>query len=508
MSNQKNYDSEFCGRVPLHQTNMIQPHGVLMIVRRDDLSIIQVSENVDTLTGTPAPEVVEKKLTDYLPPRQIAQIEERFKSKIEGKLPFTFSFTHNGNTKDYLALVQVQQDFFIVEIEKAEVNETDNSFIAVYQELKFVIAAIEAAATIEEAGNIAIAELKRISGFDRIMVYCFDADWNGTVIAEVKEEGMDSYMGLKFPASDIPKQARELYRKNAYRLIPNAEYKPVRLYPVLNPVTHAFTNLSDANLRSVAGVHVEYLRNMKVVASMSTRIKKDDALWGLIACHHRTPKYLSYQICALYELLSNIISAKITSLENHSVHSFKSSMHQLYSKMVEHIYKSNDLVQGLYEQKEQLLELLKADGIAVVMNKQVHTFGTTPDNAAVEDLVFWLQSNGVSKTYEETSLSTAYDNAESYTSVASGLLALPIQPDRGNFILAFRPEAVQKVSWSGNPNEAINFEPDGKKYHPRASFRLWQETVKNNAVPWKNEELEIAENFRNFVVGYTLNKLN
>src|SRR5439155_4932601 len=132
-----------------------------------------------------------------------------------------------------------------------------------------------------------------------VMIYQFDNNWNGTVIAEAMEAGMDSYLGLKFPASDIPKQAREMYRKNPYRFIPDVDYQPVRLYPVLNPVSGGFTDLTDSNLRSVAGVHLEYLRNMQVMASMSTRIVKEDQLWGLISCHHRTAKYLSYQMCSL-----------------------------------------------------------------------------------------------------------------------------------------------------------------------------------------------------------------
>jgi light-regulated signal transduction histidine kinase (bacteriophytochrome) len=213
----------------------------------------------------------------------------------------------------------------------------------VYQELKFVIAAIEATASIEDAARLAVNELKRISGFDKVMVYQFDADWNGTVIAEAMEPEMEPYFGLKFPASDIPKQAREMYRKNPYRFIPDVAYQPVRLYPVLNPVTGGFTDLTDSNLRSVAGVHLEYLRNMRVAASMSTRIVKDEQLWGLISCHHRTAKPLSYQMCSLFELLSTIISAKVTALEQRKEYLFKSEMHTLYSRLVERIYNSRRL---------------------------------------------------------------------------------------------------------------------------------------------------------------------
>jgi two-component system, chemotaxis family, sensor kinase Cph1 len=197
----------------------------------------------------------------------------------------------------------------------------------------------------------------------------------------------------------------------------------------------------------------------------------------------------------------------VASLEQQQVFFLKTHMHQLHSNVVKNIYKVNHLTEGLYQQQESLLQLLKADGIAVVYNKDVQTFGVTPDANEVEDLALWLQVNGIHKLYQNTSLSSVYDNAGNYAHKASGLLVLPIQADKGNYILAFRPEVLRQVSWGGNPNEAITFEPDGKAYHPRNSFKIWQETLKKNSLPWSSEEMEIAENFRNFVVEYTLNKM-
>ena len=504
MSQQRNRDAAFCGKVPLNQTNLIQPHGVLLIVAKEDLTVLQVSENISEISGKAASDLAGKTLDQLVPAAEAALLQERFSQPIEGKIPLTLSFEQDGVLKKFLSLVQAQEQYYMIEIEKEPTGATDDSFIAVYQELKYVIAAIEATETFEETAQLVVTELKRISGFDKIMVYQFDADWNGTVIAEAKEEGMDTYLGLKFPASDIPAQAREMYRKNPYRFIPDAGYQPVRLYPVLNPVTGGFTDLTDSNLRSVAGVHIEYLRNMGVTASMSTRIVKDGKLWGLISCHHRTAKNLSYQMCSLFELLSTIISAKVASVEQNREFRFKSQMHELYSKLVERIYASSTLADGL--QQHELLKLLNAGGVAVVLNKQIQLYGDTPASRQVEDLIFWLQARGVSKTYQAINLSAAYEGALEYATEASGLLALPVQPEKGSYVLAFRPEAVQNVAWGGNPEEAVTFEPDGKKYHPRHSFSVWKEQVQKVAVPWNPQELEIAEQFRNFIVEYTLNK--
>lgn len=501
---QKNYDSDFCGKVPLHQTNMIQPHGVLVIVQKSDLQILQVSENISSLMQQPATAVVQTTLYDHIPAAQLEQLQQRFQTRLYGKLPFIFSI--GPEKKPFAVVVQEAGDTLVLEIEVLTESPSVDSFMDVYQELKFVISAMEGAGTTEEASRIMIRELRRISGFDRIMIYQFDADWNGTVIAEVMDPDMEPYLGLKFPASDIPKQARDLYRTSPYRLIPNIRYEPVRLYPVLNPLTHAFTNLSNTNLRSVAAVHLEYLANMKVTASMSTRILKNGALWGLISCHHRAPKYLSHQMCAFFELLSDIFSAKITGIESHASFAFKSQMNELYSRLVENMYKSGPLLQAVSKHHKQLMELLKAEGIAVVKGKTIHHFGKTPTAAEIEDLVYWLRNDEVNRLHQFESLSHAFESAENYIAVASGLLVLPIHPDKETYLLAFRPEARQEVTWGGNPNEAILFEADGKKYHPRASFLQWQETVRGHARPWQKEELEIAENFRNFAVEYSLTR--
>jgi two-component system, chemotaxis family, sensor kinase Cph1 len=504
MSQIVNYEAEFCGKVPLNQTNMIQPHGVLLVVDQKDFRILQLSENAEDIFGLNFKEIVSKSLFNLMWEAQAKKFRERFEQKFHGKLPFTISFASG----DYLASVQSNDGSLLVEVEKEKRshNNTD-SFLDVYQELKYAMTVVEAARTTKKACEIAVNELKRISGFDKIMIYQFDREWNGDVIAEVKEEGMDAYLGLKFPASDIPKQARDLYQKTPYRLIPNVDYEPVKLYPVLNPLTNAFTDLSNSNLRSVAGVHLEYLRNMEVAASMSTRILVDDQLWGLIACHHRTPKYLSFEMCSVFELLSNVISAKISAVQKHDVLSYKTRMQNVYSEILEEVYKEENLPGSFIKRQDQLLKLLSADGIAFVTNDEVVTLGETPGDTEIAELILWLQPNINSGVYHQNSLSSVFEPAEKYAELASGILALPIQPEKGSYILAFRHEALQKVSWGGNPNEAIQFTADRKQYHPRNSFNQWQQTVKQTSIPWKPEEIEVAENFRNFVLEYTLNKI-
>lgn len=487
--------------MPLNQTNLIQPHGFLLVADKQNLKILQASENTLQYTGIAATDLLHQDLAQWMP-EGAGHLQEQVRNGVEGKIPYRFSFTPDHP----FGMVHVKDGYIVVEVE-AQQEGQDSSFMSKYQELKFSMSVLEAAATTVEACEIAARELKKISGFDKVMIYRFDEHWNGEVIAEEKEEGMESYMGLKFPASDIPKQARDLYRRSPWRLIPNISYEAVRLYPVINPLTNAFTDLSDSNLRSVAGVHLEYLRNMKVTASMSTRILRGDQLWGLIACHHRSPKYLSYEMCSVFELLSNVISSRIVSVGERDTFEFKSSRQKLHAQLVEDVYREDSLAGGLLNRESELLELLSAEGVALVIDRQVETFGRVPERGDIEDLVYWVQAKGPSGIYHEPGLSSVFEPASKYIGTASGILALPVQPEKGNYIFAFRTEEVRNVSWGGNPNEAIRFEADGRNYHPRNSFRLWQETVRGTSAPWTVEEIEMAEQFRNFVVEYTLNKI-
>lgn len=490
----RTYDSDFCGSLPLHIINLVQPYGVLVVLDKASLDIVQVSENVEALLLKEPAQVVNTSFGKYIAEAQFTDLKKRVDAGADPRLPFSFTI----NNKVHSALVHAKEQHILIEIDK-EPRSTQSSFFDVFQKLKHAIAQIENASTTAEVCNTAIAELKKISGFDKIMIYQFDADWNGLVIAEVAEPGMSKYLGLRFPASDIPKQARELYYKNPYRLIPSRDYKPVRLHPIINPITGAFIDLSDCNLRSVPAVHLEYLKNMEVMASMSTRIIRDEKLWGLISCHHREEKYLDQEICSLFELMSVIISAKITYIQHREEFSYKSRLKNMQSSLMQQVYQSNDLFEGLFNSKVSLLELLNAGGAALVNPKQIKIAGNAPSKDQIREMVYWLQNNAAQEVYHVSNLTDVYEPAHEFTNVASGVIVLPINAEKGEFIIGFRPELVQEVNWGGNPNEAINFEKDNVTYHPRNSFRLWQQVVKNTSLPWRPEEVVVAEDFKNFV---------
>lgn len=509
MSNQTNYDAGFCGTIPLHNTNAIQPHAVLLVVNAIDFRIIQISSNVCVWLGLTEGDLLDNPLDQILDIKSVEDIRHKLRhSFFRNVTPLHLTFVSNNFRKTYLARIHEKEHNVLIELEFInETTEVGNPFVNVYEQLQQFSIGINQSTNVSELAMRASTEIKRLSGFDKVMIYTFDEKWNGLVIGEASEEGMESYMGLKFPASDVPKQARDLYLRNPYRIIPDRRYKKVSLIPELNPSTNAPTDLTDVKSRSVVDVHLEYLANMNVEASMSTRIIHNESLWGLVACHHRKPKFLSFEECAVFELISNIISSKLSSLVNQYRANERIRLTSQLNEINSKIFLFDNLMGFFRKYGNEITKLLGGDGIAVCWNEEVVTSGVSPRVEQVKTLSAWLRSKDFKSVADINSLPEAFEPAKEYSDVASGLLVLPIQPYDGNFILAFKMEAVRTVSWGGNPENVLTFEKDTTQYHPRNSFEIWKETVRHTSNPWSEEELIAAERFRNAVVEIALKRL-
>ncbi|NDK55657.1 GAF domain-containing protein [Pontibacter fetidus] len=495
-----NYDSEMCGSIPLHLVNLVQPHGVLLVLDKKDLRVLQVSENISSFLPIAPDEILGKTLSDFLSEDKKGEILAKIKTQAsQDKIPFTLSFSTHGEQKVFTSVILPQEDYILVEMEES-VNAPAEYFIGLYQQIKYVTTLLKQAETIEELAQRFTEEFKKLTGFDKVMVYQFDPQWNGIVIGQAEEDDMDDYMGLRFPASDVPRQARDLYFRNPYRLIPTREYTPVKLVPVINPVTQRFTDLSESNLRSVANVHLEYLANMKITASMSLPIIIEDKLWGLISCHHKTAKYPGYELRSAMELLAGILSAQIEVKQRVEDMSLRVHLRSIHVKLMEQLYTSANFAEGILEGNTTIVDLLSLSGAVVAYEGNTWTIGTTPDKQEVKDLLSWLRRTKTSGVFATSSLPVDYPHSKDYKDVASGLIALPINAEQGDFILGFRPELIQTVNWGGNPNNAIQMEADGKSYHPRNSFEIYKETVKNTSATWLPEELAASDTLRNAIL--------
>lgn len=493
-----NYDSEFCGSLPIHLTNLIQPYGVLLVVDKDSMQIVQASENTESVFSRPAAEVVNKTLIDFISDKASTTLRERLGNDFNDKIPSVWEI----NGKEYVVLVHRSPRYLLVEIDIQPLKAGDQeAFINVYQEIKYAMTAIEGADTLEKACELAASELKRISGFDKVMIYQFDKEWNGYVIAEAGEKEMESYYRFTFPASDIPKQARQLYLKNPYRFIPDRDYQPVKLYPVINPITNSFIDLSDCNLRSVVAVHVEYLKNMNVAASLSTRILYQDRLWGLIACHHRTARHMSYQMCSVFEMLSGIISMKVASLQKQEGSRVSNFISATWARIVESIYRSEDLYSNLLAD-DGVMKMLDATGIVLTKGNSFQTGGLVPSEEMLEELLLWLHTRELRRVYATESLREDYEYGKDFNGDASGMLVIPINYTSDRYLILFRPEKIKVINWGGNPGDRIQFEKDERNYHSRNSFKRWQQKVSGVSKSWRQEELDAAETLRTFIYEY------
>lgn len=491
----KNYDSEFCGKIPLNFTNFIQPYGMLIVLDQD-LKIIQVSENCSQILNTDLEHLIEKEFSDLFGGLDELQNELEILS-IDGSM--SLGVTYLNTNKNSIAKFYKKELYWLVELEMVDYIQSDVSFIKINQQIGKAIDLLKSSQSIEAMFDIAAKEIKRMSGFDKVMIYQFDPEWNGIVVAEAEEPGMEKYFGLRFPASDIPKQARDMYLKNPYRMIPDVNSNSVKIYPVINPVTNSFTDLSGVNIRNVVNVHIEYLKNMNVLSSISTRIIKDNKLWGLISCHHRTAKYPGVDIRSAFELMGEIISMQLAAKENEQKLEMKIKLNESKNKIVRKAAEQ-DIVKIIEDSPELLFGAIKSDGVAVLKDNGITMAGLTPSVNQLNQLKDWLFRRNINEVYATDSLPLDFELGKDFKEVGSGLIVLPISKKRQEYILGFRPEVVQEVEWGGNPNDAIQMESDNKTYHPRNSFSTWKETVKYFSSPWHEEEILIAKSLSKEII--------
>ncbi|MDJ0635362.1 MAG: ATP-binding protein [Xenococcaceae cyanobacterium MO_188.B29] len=505
--NLQNANLTNCDREPIHIPNLIQPHGLLLAVSADEYRILQVSLNTNEMLGIEAEELLGKSLGEFLGEEQLAAIQGCLTEDFDNINPLPIKIENNGRTLSFDGIVHRNREIVIVELEPSQPSEAVD-FFNFYKLVKSPVNKLQNTETLDELCSAIASEVKRITGFDRVMVYRFDDEGAGTVIAEAANEELEPFLGLHYPATDIPKQAKYLYTLNYLRLIPDVTYEPVGLTPELNPLTNEPLNMSMSVLRSVSPLHTEYLANMGVTASMSISLLKNKQLWGLIACHHNTPRKVSYEIRTVCEFIGQVVSFELAAKEDNQDLDYKMKLKSIQSQFIETISQAEDLETGLTQNPQHLLDLVGADGVALSFGEDLTTVGKTPHQEFITEMLPWLETQFREYViYETNSLGQVYPAAEEYQAVASGLVALLISRIQKTFIIWFRPEVIQTVNWGGNPHKSAKIEENGTiKLSPRKSFAKWQETVQGKSLPWKPCELEAAIELRSSIVGIVLRK--
>lgn len=492
-----------CDKEPIHIPGLIQPHGVLLVLQDPCLQIIQVSSNTQEIIGHKPEKLLGKPLSDLLDAKQIKKIQQCLSEDFVSINPLKLSLKNIKKSIDFDGIVYRLDRVIILELEpKKAKGKTD--FFDFYHQVKGTITRIQKAPTLLEMCQIVVEEIRHITGFERVMVYRFDLEGAGSVIAEDTDQGTP-YLDLRYPASDIPKQARHLYTLNWLRLIPDANYQPVPLIPTNNPVTNQPLDLSLSVLRSVSPIHLEYMHNMGVSASMSISLLQNQQLWGLIACHHSSSKYIPYNIRTACEFIAQVMSVELANKEAREDTDYKMQLKSLQTQFVEALSQAESLFAGMVQLKSQLLHLVNATGAVICNSNQYVCVGETPPQEEVQALLEWIKPQLHQGWFETRSLTKHYPLGASFVAIASGVLALEISRVHHNYILWFRPEVIQTVNWGGNPNKPVEVTTDGSlRMSPRKSFDLWQETVRGCALPWKPCEIAAVAELRSLIVGIVL----
>jgi two-component system, chemotaxis family, sensor kinase Cph1 len=496
-----------CDREPIHISNAIQSHGAILVFSEADEIISQVSQNSQAFLGKKPAQLLGKPLSILMQPEQIAAIRDCLNGGFENVNPLSFILSVSGNPQIFAGIVHRTDGAVVLELEPV-ISPSDVSFFDFYKFVKSPIDRIQSTHNLTELAQQAVTEIRSLTGFDRVMLYRFDPDGSGDVIAENKSEDTESFLGLHYPATDIPKQAKELYRLNLLRIIPDALYTAVPLQPPLNPMTGKPLDLSLSVLRSVSPLHTEYLTNMGVRASMSISLLRDRQLWGLIACHHLSPKQLAYETRTICEFLAQVVSAELGAKVDAEDLDYRLNIQAVHSRFLNTIVNCQTLSDGLDRNPQDLMDLVGASGVVFCESTKIESYGNTPHLAAIGGLLAWVDQHiGENAIYSTNTLVTDYPAFAPYKYVASGLLALRISRTQQTYLLWFRPEVIQTINWAGEDRKLMGIDGDNSLWMtPRKSFELWKETVRLKSLPWKICELDAALELRNRIVGIVLQK--
>ncbi|GAB3914293.1 ATP-binding protein [Larkinella knui] len=497
-----------CESEPIHIPGYIQAHGFLVALTADDFIIRYVSENTNAFVNRSATDLLGKPLDALLsgtelPVADVAAILNVGKRENAWSRMNPHRFRLNG--RDWNLIAHQHDNLIILEWESADTTPGNLE----QQLVAEALTEVQSNRTLTELIQNTARRVKQIIGYDRVMVYRFSADWHGEVIAEEKEPHLEPYLGLHYPASDIPRQARELYKTNLVRIIADVGSTPSPIFSVAEQREAQPLDLTHSVLRAVSPIHIEYLKNMGVQASMSISLLYRGELWGLISCHHATPRFVDFPARQAAKFVSQLLSSALEFRKDEEDQAFLFQIQQNEQKINSQILKDWDVVVGLTQHPVTALDITSATGAVLVFDNTYYSMGSVPDESAVAGITNWLGTEPFDTVFQTDRLPELYPSAEAFRDVASGLLAIALSKDLNEYVLWFKPEQVRKVTWAGNPDKPVTVAENGQhQLHPRKSFEAWLQTVRNTSEPWKDAEISVAIKLREDILQVVARKAN
>ncbi|WP_434579490.1 GAF domain-containing protein [Pseudomonas sp. Z5-35] len=483
-----------CADEPIRFPGAIQPHGVLLMLSEPDFVIRQVSANAELLMGHAPHGLLGQTLGTLFGQEQAAILLDACRTDAE---------TDNAplevvvNQQRFDALIHRHQGALIVELEQ-HLSDYRPEGVSGEANLGRMLQRLQSAETLQALYEISVREIQAMTGYDRVLIYRFEEEGHGQVIAEASAPSMELYKGLFFPASDIPEQARELYRTNWLRIIPNADYTPVPLVPELRPDTQAPLDLSFSTLRSVSPIHRQYMKNMGVLSSMSISLMEGERLWGLISCGNRQPLHVPHEMRMACQNIGQILSLQISAMEALALSRQRDAKLEDLQALATVMAESNDNVfDGLSREPQRLIGLTGAHGVAIFENNKLHRHGQCPEPEQIRELHKWIMETG-QPVFSHHNLGSVFAPAKAYQDVASGVLAIHLPKPVNNGVLWFRPEVKQTIHWSGDPQKPLDLEngETGLRLQPRTSFEIWKVEMAGISAKWSHGDLFAANDLR------------
>lgn len=486
-----------CASEPVQTPGCIQAHGALLVVRVADLMILQVSENSAHFFGEPPLALAGRPASSVVGQANHAQLLQLLPGLTLEQNPrhlFTLPARQAVAALDVRA--HTMDGVLILEFEATGRSESPAS-TDYFTMVKSAIGQLQSASSLRDFCQRVTREVRTLTGLDRVMVYRFHADQHGEVFAESRRDDLTPWLGLHYPEGDIPKPARDIFKRIWIRPLPDAASPLVELSPLVNPDTGRPLNMTHCALRGASIMYTEYLANMGVAASLTLSILVKGELWGLIACHHYTVTHFSHQVRDACEVLAQVASLQLKSAEQNEQMAYRLRLESVHQQLVARAALQGDLM-ALSDQEPSLMDAMDSSGSALYHLDRWWCAGVTPDTDALDALALWLNerpelNSGTRAVFATDSLSRDFTGGAAIAMVASGVLAVRISRLRQDLIIWFRPQTLQTVNWAGDPSaKPLVMGPHGARLTPRGSFEVFVESVRARSLPWSSMEVESA----------------
>lgn len=479
-----------CDREPIHLLGSIQPLGFLLSVSTD-WTVLRASANIEGFLGWPADAVIGQPVNRVLAADLLHEIRGRLQTVAgTGIVERLFGQQLKPDGPLFDVAVHISGRETVLEFEPST-----GLLPAPLSVLRSMLARVERQTVPRAMYREAARQIRALTGLDRVMVYRFADDGTGDVVAESADNELPPFLGLRYPASDIPVQARALYRRNYLRVIADVDAEPVPILPSALPEGDQL-DLSMSGIRSVSPIHLEYLRNMGVRASMSISVLRRGELWGLIACHHREPIRLDLEIRSTAELFGQMFSYLLESREREEDTAYDLQTREVHDRIATAFANPEQSMGNIPEFLTGVADYLPSDGVGIYYAGQISLSGTTPTRDEFTQLVRFLNKTASGRVFATHQLSEVFSPAADYPMRATGILSIPISRTPRDYLVFFRKEVEKTVNWAGEPAKPALVGPHGVRLTPRKSFDAWRESVRNQSEAWTGRELRAAESLR------------